>query len=262
MGEVWPGKVYFPDFINPAGREFWGNEIKMFRELLLINNAGIRRSIDNKTVPATSLHFDVMKEYDVHNLYGLLESKATNVGLINSTGKRPFVLSRSTFIGSGRYTTHWTRDNAATWDDLAYTILSILNFGLFGIPMLGAFYPFARDHSSIDTTRQELYLWDSVAATARKVLSLRYQLLPYFYTPTSGKYIKLAAPADQINVHVHEGNILALQGEAMTTKEARKTAFHLSVVLRRSGNSTGGLFLDDGESVEMGGEGRERIGAW
>lgn len=37
-------------------------------------------------------------------------------------GKRPVIISRSTFVGQGHYSGHWSGDIFSTWEDMKYTI--------------------------------------------------------------------------------------------------------------------------------------------
>ncbi|XP_027224882.2 sucrase-isomaltase, intestinal [Penaeus vannamei] len=142
--------------------------------------------------------------YDVHSLYGWSETVATYKGLQQIfPGKRQVVLSRSTFPGSGQYAVHWLGDNSASWSHLHMSIIGMLEFNLFGVPMvgadicgffgepdmemcarwmqLGAFYPFSRNHNTIDTADQDPAAWPEVAEISREYLLLRYQYLPYLY---------------------------------------------------------------------------------
>ena len=60
---------------------------------------------------------------------------------------------------------------------------------------LGAFYTFSRNHNSKGTPPQEPYVWPSVAAISRKVLGIRYSLLPYYYI----LFYKASHPIDPLN---------------------------------------------------------------
>ena len=46
-------------------------------------------------------------ELDVHNLWGMMEAKATHKALQELLPGRPFLISRSTFPSSGSWSGHW-----------------------------------------------------------------------------------------------------------------------------------------------------------
>uniref|UniRef100_A0A1I8B965 P-type domain-containing protein n=1 Tax=Meloidogyne hapla TaxID=6305 RepID=A0A1I8B965_MELHA len=142
--------------------------------------------------------------YDTHNLYGLAETIVTRKALELSTGKRGELISRSTFISSGKYGSHWSGDNSARWTDLRASIISVIEFNIFGIPhmgadvcgfnepsneelclrwqQLGAFHPFFRNHNSDGLPPQDPCQWKSVEIATRISNLFRYQHLPFLYT--------------------------------------------------------------------------------
>lgn len=162
-------------------------------------------TLEGHSISTIALHAGDVTEYDFHNLWGYQHSIATYKALEKiQPGKRPFVISRSTFAGSGKWAGHWGGDNWSEWKYLRYSISQALTFSMFGMPMfgvdvggfsgdttpelmsrwaqLGAFFTFYRNHNAKKSIGQEFYQWPEVESAAKTALHIRYLLLPYFYT--------------------------------------------------------------------------------
>lgn len=171
-----------------------------------IHNGGPSGEISDLTVPTNIVHANGMLEYDIHNLYGVMMGMVTHQAMLKrNPGLKPFIITRSTFAGAGRYVQKWLGDNASRWDHYRSSIAGLLGFAsIFQIPMvgsdvcgfklspsdklcarwttLGAFSPFFRNHAHDEAPPQEFYRRPLVASAARYAIDLRYRLLDYLYT--------------------------------------------------------------------------------
>lgn len=207
VGFVWPGKTYMPDYSLAKTREWWAGHVKKFAEL---GNAGAWLDMNDPSVGAVELDdmlFDRGRQphESYHNQYALGMARASREGFLAARpDERPFLLARSAFVSSSKYTAVWTGDNVANWHHLRGCIPLSLGLALSGQPFngpdvcgfgdnttpelavawykAGFLFPFFRNHSIAGSRKQEPW---ALGAPALKIIGhyirLRYKLLPYLY---------------------------------------------------------------------------------
>lgn len=142
IGECWPGLSSWIDFFDPEARRYYSGLYSFDRfngstEILHIWNDMNEPAVFNAyegSMPKDNVHYDGWLHRDVHNQYGFYQTLGTYEGMIarlNGT-QRPFILTRSHFAGSQRYTAMWTGDNIAEFAHLDISIPMCLNQALGG----------------------------------------------------------------------------------------------------------------------------------
>ena len=210
-GDVWPEESVFPDFTKKEVRNWWGD---LHKNLL---DSGVKGIWNDMNEPAVfnetyTMDVEVMHENDgnpdlhkrFHNQYALLEAMATYKGIKKYKRERPFVLTRAGFSGIQRYAATWTGDNRSIWNHLKLAIPMLMNMGLSGLnfsgtdiggftgdsngelltrwTQLGTFMPFFRNHSSLNTKKQEPWEFaEKHEKIIKQFIELRYKFMPHIY---------------------------------------------------------------------------------
>ncbi|KAF3698143.1 Maltase-glucoamylase, intestinal Maltase [Channa argus] len=294
LGAVWPGETVFPDYTSQSCIEWWVNEYERFSKEVkhdalwidmnevtnfmkgsskgcAINNLNyppFTPKIAGEVIYGKTLCMDAKHawgdHYDVHSLYGYSMVLATEKALQSVFGgNRTMMLTRSSFPGVGKYSGHWLGDNAANWNDIKWAIPGMLEFGLFGIPYIGAdicgffgnsteelcrrwmqvgaFYPFSRNHNAMSFTGV-----NTVVAYVPDAVWYNYETMERL--SDRRKQVEMYLPADKLGLHIRGGAILPTQSPDITTAYSRRNNMGLIVALDDINQAAGELFWDDGDT--------------
>ena len=219
IGQCWCGDSSFLDFYNKDVANYWKKLILKNDDYFFdsknihiwndMNEPSVFK-ISRNTVPKNSIiKYDKInyEHREAHNLYGYLMHKATYEALLQKYKNkiRPFILTRSFYIGSHKYSAMWTGDTKSNFDDLKNAIPMMISLSLSGYSFVGCdvggfaeegninlyirwyqngvFYPFFRGHSHESTLRREIWLYsEEDFLNIRNSILQRYTIIPYIYT--------------------------------------------------------------------------------
>ncbi|WP_310377482.1 TIM-barrel domain-containing protein [Flavobacterium sp.] len=147
------------------------------------------------------------KADEVHNIYGHNWAKLIAEGYKNDfPNQRPFILMRAGYSGSQRFgMIPWSGDVSRSWGGLQSQMEISLQMGMQGMGYMhsdlggfagdyfdnelylrwlqyGVFNPIFRPHAHEDVAAEPVYKDIVTKTKAKKLVELRYQMLPYNYT--------------------------------------------------------------------------------
>ena len=112
-GNCWPGMSSYVDFFNPEAQKYYADQYLLENFADSSIETGVWNDMNEPsvfdvpeiTMPRDNIHHGGWEHRNVHNQYGLMQTKGTFDGVLRrSDGHlRPFILTRSFFSGSQRY---------------------------------------------------------------------------------------------------------------------------------------------------------------
>ena len=218
-GTCWPGNTVWIDFLNENAQNYWAGlydyakfkgSTKIYHAWNDMNEPSVF-SEDSKTIPLDAKHIrangEQVEHREFHNAYGATQQRQSYRGLIarDDATLRPFVLTRSYFLGSQKFGGYWTGDNYTEDAEVFGSVKMIMQNGLGGnifggadIPgfigdpsqemwvrmyQAGMYYPFFRAHCDINNVNREPWIQTQrVQAVIRDAINRRYDMIHYLYS--------------------------------------------------------------------------------
>lgn len=198
------GNTSVVDIFKPEGKDWFWN---VYKRLIKQGVGGMWGDLGEPEVFPSKVMTAGGKADEVHNIYGHNWAKLIAEGYKKDfPNQRPFILMRAGYSGSQRFgMVPWSGDVSRSWGGLQSQMEIALQMGMQGLSYMhsdlggfagdyfdnelylrwlqyGVFNPIFRPHAQ-EEVASEVARKDIVTlAKAKKLVELRYQLMPYNYT--------------------------------------------------------------------------------